>query len=280
MFIAGLLAAITALVATVIYANVDANRVLTGPPAPTTTLDPTAPATGPTGPTTPATIEPGPTTTRPPEILSPDELATRAGATTRLLRTLDPQGRPVQGTAFVVGSSGGQTLLVTSFDAVKASARSPGPKILLGERNQEATLWTWQEERDLALLVVPGNIESLPWATQPAKPGDRIFAAGAGQRITPGVVSGVGDVAVEHNIFIDDVRQGAPIVNQRGEIVAMASKVYNPSGQGTDTLFVAIPVRQICERLLRCGGGNTTPAPAAAAGTTATTGATTTTTRR
>lgn len=252
LLMAGGLAAVTALVATVIYANVDANRTITPPTTPTTAVDPSA--------ATPTTIEPSPTTSRVPEILSPDELAAKVAPTIRLLRTLDPQGQPVQGTAFVVGSVGGQTMLATSFDLVRASTRTPSPDILLGDKNQKATLWTWQENRDLALLVVGGSIESLPWATEPVKAGDKIFAAGAGQKVSPGVVSGVGDVAIEHNIFIDDVRVGAPLVNQKGEIVAIASKVYNPSGKGTDTLFIAIPIRQVCERLLRCGGGNTTPA--------------------
>lgn len=272
LFIATLLAAITALAATVIFANVDAKRSLTAPTVPTTVADPTAT-------TTPVT-EPAPTSTRPPEILSAEELAAKVGATVRLLRTLDRQGQPVQGTAFVVGSFGGQTMLVTSFALVRASTRTPSPDILLGDRNQKATLWTWQENRDLALLVVGGSIESLPWATEAAKAGDRIYAAGAGQKVTPGVVSGIGDVAIEHNIFIDDVRQGAPLVNQKGEIVGVASKVYNPNGKGTDTLFIAIPIRQVCERLLRCGGGNTTPGETTPAASTATTTTNTTTTRR
>lgn len=262
--IAGLLAAITALVATVIYANVDAKRTLTAPTVPTTEADTSA-----TGPA--ATVEPAPTTSRVPEILSPEELASKVGATVRLLRTLDPQGQPVQGTAFVVGSFGGQTLLVTSFELVKASTRTPSPDILLGDRNQKATLWTWQENRDLALLVIGGSIESLPWATEPAKAGDRIFVAGAGQKVTSGVVSAVSDAGIEHNVFIDDVRQGAPLVTQKGEIVGMASKVYNPNGKGTDTLFIAIPIRQVCDRLLRCGGGNTSPGDTTPAATTTTT---------
>ncbi len=273
LFIAGLLAAITALVATVIYANVDAKRILTAPTVPATEFDPTA-STAPA-----ATVEPAPTTSRVPEVLSPEEMASKVGATIRLLRTLDPQGQPVQGTAFVVGSFGGQTMLVTSFALVKASTRTPSPDILLGDRNQKATLWTWQENRDLALLVVGGAIESLPWATEPAKAGDRIFVAPAGQKITPGVVRATSDASIEHNIFIDDARQGAPLVNPKGEIVGMASKVYDPNGKGTDTLFIGVPIRLVCDRLLRCGAGNTTPGETTPAATTPA-ATTTTTTRR
>ncbi len=265
LFIAGLLAAITAVVATIIYANVDAKRVLTEPTPPTTELDPSA-TTAPA-----ATVDPAVTTTRVPEILSPDEMASKVGATERVLHTLDPQGQPVQGTAFVVGSFGGQTMLVTSFDLVKASIRTPSPDILLGDRNQKATLWTWQENRDLALLVIGGSVESLPWANEPPKTGDKIFIAGAGQKVTPGVVGAVSADGIEHNVFIDDVRQGAPMVNQKGEILGMASKVYNPTGKGTDTLFIAVPIRQVCDRLLRCGGGNTSPGDTTPAATTTTT---------
>jgi hypothetical protein len=181
--------------------------------------------------------------------------------------TRDEAGQEVQGSAFVVGSFSGQTYLLTSFDVVRANTKSPGPGIRL-DGGQQATLWTWQEDRDLALLVIPGQIESLPWANQPPKEGTRIWAGGAGQRPTAGVVGAVSDTAIEHNIFVDDVRQGAPLVLNTGEVVGMASRLYNPGNRGTDTVYIGIPVKLACERMLRCGGGNTQPGQSNAVTTT------------
>ncbi|MCA1845520.1 MAG: serine protease [Actinobacteria bacterium] len=259
VILSGALAVVVAVVATIVYAQVDAGRKLTG--------DPNAPPRA--TPATTATADDGPTTTRL-EILSPDELSTKLQASVRAVHTFDDAGQPVEGTAFVVGTAGGQTLLLTSFAVVKAAIREPAPPIVLGE-STKATLWTWQEDRDLALLTIGGSVESLPWASAPAKKGDKIFSAAAGQKLSTGVVTGVSDSAIEHNIFTDPARQGAPIVNQRGEVVGMASLVYDPTGKASDTVFIGVPIRASCERVIRCAGGNTV------AGDTTTTVGTTTT---
>jgi S1-C subfamily serine protease len=248
--LSALLAMIVAFVATIIYAQVDSRRPITIQPS---RAQPVAPVL-----TRPTIAEDRPTTTKVPENLSPDELAKKVAASVRGVRTLDDAGVAVEGSAFVVGSFGGQTLLLTSFAVVRASTLVPAPPITL-DGGQQATLWTWQEDRDLALLVVGGSIESLPWVSVPVKPGDPIYAGGAGQRPTAGVVIGLSDAGIEHNVFVDDVRQGAPLVNQKGEVVGMASRAYNPNGKGTDTVFIAIPIRVACERMLRCGTGNTGP---------------------
>jgi hypothetical protein len=215
----------------------------------------------------------GPTTTKAPEVLSQDDLTKKLNASVRSVQTLDDAGQPVQGTAFVVGSFGGQTLLLTSFAVVRAGTRDPAPPITLNG-NQTATLWTWQEQRDLALLVIGGSVESLPWAAAPPKNGDKVYAGVAGQKLAQGVVTGVSDDGIATNIFVDGARQGAPIVNQKGEVVAMASAAYNPGGRGTDTTFIGVPIKAACDQVLRCGGGNTAPA----ASTTTVPGAATTTT--
>lgn len=248
----GVLAVIVAFVATFAWAIVDASKPIAEPESeapPDTAFVP------------PPTVDQT-NTTRPTEDLTDDEIAQRVAATVRPVNTRDSAGQPVTGTAFVVGSFGGQTLLLTSFELVRASTRNPGPGITL-DGNRQATLWTWEEGRDLALLVTGGSIESLPWATVEPKPGDKVWAGGAGQRMTPGVVVAVTDAGIEHNIFVDDVRRGSPLVNERGELLGMVSLAYNPGGRGTDTLYTAVPVRAACERVLRCGTGNTDPeAPA------------------
>ena len=250
------LAAVVSFVATLVYATVDAGRPIAR-----------GPTTVPGGPTetTPRVqiIEPETTTTKVPENLPPDALARKLAASVRPVKTLDEAGQPLEGTAFVAGSFGGQTLLLTSLAVVRAGTRAPAPTITIGD-DRQATLWTWQEGRDLALLVIPGNIESLPWANASSapKPGDRVFSLKDGKLAT-GVVLGSSPTGLEHNIFVDDKLQGAPLVNQKGDVLAMASRDYNPDARGTETLFVGVPISFACEQVLRCGEGNTTPSSTA-----------------
>lgn len=245
------LAAIVALVATLVYATVDAGRPLEG--GPTTIADAS-------GDATPSVVitEPQVTTTKPPEVLSPDALAKKLSGSVRSVKTLDEAGQPVEGTAFVVGSFGGQTLFLTSLALVRSGTRAPAPPIALGD-NRQATLWTWDEPRDLALLVIGGIIESLPWVTANAGPkqGERLFTSN-GSKLVAGVILASSAAGIEHNIFVDDRLQGAPLVNQKGEVLAMASSAYNPGGKGTDTVFTGVPIGLACEQVLRCGSGNTT----------------------
>lgn len=243
--VAGTLALVVALVSTCVYAQVDAGRTIT-----------TEPTTVPPPPRPGAPSERGPDVRRAPEVLPESDLAKKAAASVRMVKTQDESGQPVEGSAFVVGSFGGQTLLLTSFAVVRAATRAPAPTITV-EGSGQVTLWTWQEDKDLALLVVPGGIETLPWASG-ARVGEKIWAAGAGQKLAVGVVTATA-AGIEHNIFTEGVRQGAPLVNQKGEVVAMASAVYNPTGKATDTVFYGVPIRAACEKVLRCGGGTTSP---------------------
>src|SRR5688572_28751358 len=96
--------------------------------------------------------------------------------------TLDEAGQPSVGSAFVVASDGDQALMVTSYNTVRAATRTPGPpvKIRKGDQELNATLWTWQEDKDLALIIVKkGGLPKLEFAGQDPvlKTGERIFAA-------------------------------------------------------------------------------------------------------
>ena len=117
-----------------------------------------------------------------------------------LVETLDEFGRPQAGSAFVVTSDAERSYLVTSLSVVKASTRRPGPALTLRKGNEriDATLWTWHEERDLALLIVnKGGLPRVKWAAadQPPQFGERIFdvagVGGAGGSITQGFVADV-----------------------------------------------------------------------------------------
>jgi len=224
-----------------------------------------------TAPTIPESAEPlGPTTTKPPEILTPEGIAQKAGPSVWAVSTMDESGRPIEGSGFVAGSFGGQTYLITSLSIVRAATRIPGPEILIRNSGSEvkATLWTWQEERDLAMLVTGRTAPSLSWADEnPApKAGDKVYVVGgAAPAPVAGVLTGVSPGTIQHTVFIDPARQGGPLLNDKGQILGMASLAVNPANptglppMPGDTNFFAVPISAVCEKLLSCGSGNSVP---------------------
>ena len=201
------------------------------------------------------------TVTTRPDILSAEDLAKKVAPSVWAVRSLDEAGVPTEGSAFVAGSFGGQTFLLTSLAVVRAATRKPGPEITVqsGGSEVKVTLWTWQEERDLALLVLTRPAPGLTWASEnpEGRPGDKVYAASGGG-LSPGVIASTSAAAIQHNVFVDKSRQGGPLLNERGEVLGMVSLDFNPDGTGTDRIFLAVPVRQACERVLSCGGGNAT----------------------
>ena len=235
-----------------IYTSSDNAQIAAVDPADQTRTLPTAP---------PSTEAAGPTTTKP-EILTPDGISKRTGPSVFSVSSLDENGRPVEGSGFVIGSFGGQTFVLTSFSLVRAATRIPGPEIVVKSGNSDikATLWTWQEERDLALLVTTRTIASLTWADDdpPAKAADKVYlVAGGGGGPVAGVLAEVAPTTIRHNVFVDERRVGAPLLNERGQVLGMASLAATPPGvvPAPDT-FYAVPINVACERVLNCGGGN------------------------
>lgn len=196
-----------------------------------------------------------PTTTRL-EVFSVEALAKEVAPSIWSVSTLDEAGRPVEAAAVVAGSFGGQSFLLTPLAVVRASTRVPGPEITVrnGGTSARATLWTWQEDKDLALLVISRSAPPLTWAADNTDGlvGSKVYVAAPGAPLAPGVVSGVAPDGIRHNVFVEGNRQGAPLVNQAGELLGMVSLDYNPGGVGTDRIFVAVPVRLACEKVLTC----------------------------
>ena len=210
----------------------------------------------------------GPTTTKL-EVLSVEALGTKVAASVWRVTTMDEAGKPVEVSAMVAGSFGGESFLLTSFAAVRAATKSPGPEIVVrnGRTQSAATLWTWQEDRDLALLVVPRVSPPLPWAGENSvsKAGDKVFVAAEGTPLAQGKITSVSSTGIELDVVIDGLRQGGPVVNDRGEVLGMASREYNPGGVGTDRIFIAIPIRNACEQVLSCSSGSAPSSPSTTA---------------
>lgn len=186
--------------------------------------------------------------------------------------TLDEAGQPSVGTAFAVASDSEQTLLVTSYTTVKAATRQPGPALTVrqGDAEIKAELWTWHEERDLALLVLAkGSVPRMKLASNdpPIKTGERLFAisglGSAGGAVSQGFVADVSGAGIQHDAAIGAAYQGGPLVNSEGAVVAVASRGYSPLGFSTDGVYFAPLVNAACEKILKCPSGTEVSGPGA-----------------
>ncbi len=180
------------------------------------------------------------------------------------VETLDENGAPSVGSAFVAASDDSQSLLITSFGAVAAGTTEPAPTITVrsGEESFAAELHTWDPEHDLALLILPrGGLDPLPWADDDALAhlvGERIWAVegigGNGVSLSPGSVIDQSAVGIQHTAALNAAFRGGPVVNGRGEVVAIASIGYAPLNYATGDVTFGVPVQAACEHILDCRG--------------------------
>jgi hypothetical protein len=126
----------------------------------------------------------------------------------------------------------------------------------------------------MALLVTGRTAPSLSWAdeTPALKAGDKVYLLGGhdGGPAT-GVVSNVSPTVIQHNVLVDERRQGAPLLNEKGQILGMVSLAPTLGAVPGAITYVAVPIATACDRVLSCGGGTTVVAPTGINATTTTT---------
>jgi S1-C subfamily serine protease len=189
------------------------------------------------------------------------EVANKVQQSVWFVRTLDEAGQPSVGSAFVVASDSDQTFMLTSYNTVRAATKRPGPQVLVRKGNQElkADLYTWQEDQDLALLIIhKGDVPKLSFAPKdPAlRAGERVFAVagigGSGASVSQGFVADVSANGIQHDAAVGQAFQGGPLVNTKGELLGLASRTFAPLGFPSDGVWFAVPIRNACEKVLRC----------------------------
>ena len=198
---------------------------------------------------------------------SPAALATlvkQVAPSVFFVHTLDASGQPSVGTAFVISSNGSQSLLITSYTTVAAATHSPAPAVYVrqGAVDTQVTVRTWDPQYDLALLVLPrGNLTALTAApTNPApQPGDRLYAVSglgtAGASIDEGTIVDVSASGLAVDAGIGNAFQGGPLINQSGQVIAVASRSYAPLGFSSTGIWYTPYVEAACSKVLSCPGG-------------------------
>ncbi|MEM9566618.1 MAG: serine protease, partial [Actinomycetota bacterium] len=189
------------------------------------------------------------------------ELPVTAGPSVWLVETRDADGRVAVGSAFAVAEHRGGTAMVTSLDVVRAATIEPGPpvEVLKGEQRIEAEVWSWDEDRDLALLVVDEMIPALTLAGEQAQVsavGGRVFALGGfggqGATAVPGVLVDRSGRGLQHTAPVGTLYAGGPLVDGGGRVLGMTSGAYQPLGVEPGPVPQAPDVAGLCAELLRC----------------------------
>ncbi|NNE94583.1 MAG: trypsin-like peptidase domain-containing protein [Acidimicrobiales bacterium] len=177
------------------------------------------------------------------------------------LRTANDRGVTVSGSAAAVAKHQGGTALVTSYSLVKSSTIAPGPGIELikGDDTIAATLWSWDPDRDLALVVTDVELPRLSLATDDQLNqafGARIFAmsgtGGQGATASPGTVLDRSSFGIQHTAAVGELFNGGPIVSSDGTLVGVASASYAPLGVRGGEVRFAPDLSGLCSRLLNC----------------------------
>jgi S1-C subfamily serine protease len=178
--------------------------------------------------------------------------------------TLDENGQPSVGSAFVVFADADQSFLLTSYTTIRAATRQPAPEVTVtkGDDKLKATLNGWDADNDLALLVIPKpNLKPLPWAkgSPVAVVGDRVFVVSglgtAGGAISQGFVADVSANGIQHDTPVGAAFQGGPLINSKGEVLGIASRTYSPLHFAPEAVFFAVPIRSACTAVIKCPSG-------------------------
>jgi S1-C subfamily serine protease len=165
------------------------------------------------------------------------------------------------GSAFTLFSDASSTFLVTTYRLVARDdgGAVTGVDVYAPEGTFTARLHNFDRDLDLAVLVLRGGpVPVLDWrpADEPVTRGDRIYLAGiAGPgtaAVLEGRVAGISDRAVVPALPVNAFVAGGPLLDSAGRVVAIASLGYAPFGSVEGDLTYGVPIRRLCDRLIRC----------------------------
>ncbi|HVV35470.1 MAG TPA: serine protease [Acidimicrobiales bacterium] len=199
-----------------------------------------------------------------------ETLVKKAAPSLFFVRSLDEQGNASVGTGFAVASDSSQTFVLTSYSTVRAATVRPGPAVEVRQGDQvvKSTLWTWDETKDIALIILQkGGVPTMSFADKGSvKTGERVFALSGlgaqGGAATQGFVADVSSPGIQHDAQIGTAFQGGPLVDSDGKVVGISSRSFAPLGFTSDGVWWAPQVRDACDKVLKCpndavtGAGN------------------------
>ncbi|MGH2772320.1 MAG: trypsin-like peptidase domain-containing protein [Actinomycetota bacterium] len=187
-----------------------------------------------------------------------DQLLAKAAPSIAYVRGEDPLAAPTLGSGFAVSSKPNETWVLTSYRLVAGLAPRNAPaKVRLGDKEFNGDVYTWDETKDLALLIVKtGNVPVPEWEPGEPPAGTRVWAIGSAPGKHKAGASGGFIVSSSPDGYLVDAAvpapsAGGPLMTSEGKIVGVLSLAYAPAGYPASDGWV-IPIRLSCGKVIRC----------------------------
>lgn len=170
----------------------------------------------------------------------------------------DATGAPATGSGFVVTSTPAETWVITNWRAVAGAAATKAPvRVRVGPGEQEGQVWSWDERRDLALVIIKTpSLPVLEWAQGDPEIGSRVWAVGS----SPGKLKSAASSGYLLDIAPDGVlidadfpvsSLGGPVLNGEGKVIGVLTANYAPEGYPPSQGW-AVPIRLTCQKIIKC----------------------------
>jgi S1-C subfamily serine protease len=161
-----------------------------------------------------------------------------------------------QGTAFVydlTAPDGYRSVIVTNHHVIEECTFQGGPEVLVYTQdgsNPTAVLWNWDEDNDLATIMLEELLPSLVDAPE-GLIGQQVVAVGSpfgfSGTITTGIISQIYEDAYQTDAAINPGNSGGPLLDMRGRVLGV-----NTGGFGYQGLNIAYRQALLCEELVSC----------------------------
>lgn len=170
----------------------------------------------------------------------------------------DAAGAPGIASGFVVSSTNNDTWVITVFKPFAGSAaQKTAVRVRIGNADREGTVWSWDEGRDLALVILKvGNQPVLEWERSEPPIGSLIWAVGSAPgklkaAASQGYVIDSGPEGYLVDAGVANSSAGGPLITRDGKVLGVLTLNYAPGGYSASEGWV-VPIRLACQRVLRC----------------------------
>ncbi len=176
----------------------------------------------------------------------PDAVATSERVRPSVFTIVSTTGR---GSAWVAGTEGGRSLLVTNFHVLGPEAE-PGTRVdvVREQLRIDGEVVQVDEARDLAVVAVDQALAPLAIAEGLPRVGDPVLVVGSPlgleQSVVTGIVSALRDEHIQISAPLNPGNSGGPVVDAEGKVIGVA--VLKVGDESTEAIGLAIPAAEVC----------------------------------